>query len=80
MTWFRAVPLTLPALLCLWLASALAPVPQARLVVFAALSGAAFWMVLAWAAGGRPGREWFSAGEAARAAKRAALRNRLLGR
>ena len=79
----KITALALPALLCLWLAWTLAPVQPALLLVFAALSGAAFWLRLAWMVwtAGR-GRDTSpeEAVHAARALKRRALRMRLTGR
>lgn len=73
----KAAALALPALLCLWLAWTQAPVQPARLPVFAALSGAAFWIRLAWVVwtAGR-GRD-MTPEETVRAAKRLALREQL---
>lgn len=80
MTHLKTTALALPALLCAWTACVLAPVPAARVAAFAALSGAAFWALLAWAASGRGAGRRESPGDAARALKRRALRMRLTGR
>lgn len=75
-----AAALALPATLCAWTGLVMAPIPAARIAAFAALSGAAFWAALAWIAAGGRFRLPESTAAAARAAKRRALRNRLMGR